>query len=129
MLVPSYPWRYIGIEFVGLLPESFSRTGGFGMIFMIIKPLTSRVHLAPTRQTYRAKDVAGLMFQCAYKLHGTVFSPRVVVSGTPVDGSGSPEIRRVSTTNTVFFSSERGPHVLTTLKLETFVTRHAMGKC
>ena len=32
MPVPSHPWQYIGIDFVGPLPESVNRTGGYDMI-------------------------------------------------------------------------------------------------
>src|ERR1700743_555674 len=70
MPVPTYPWQYIGIDFVGPLPESTNRTGGYDMICVIIDLLTSMVHLVPTRQTYRAIDIAELMFEHVYKLHG-----------------------------------------------------------
>ena len=40
------------------------------MICVIIDLLTSMVHLVPTRQTYRAIDIAELMFEHVYKLHG-----------------------------------------------------------
>lgn len=63
MPVPMYPWQYIGIDFVGPLPESSNRYGAFDMICVIIDQLTSMVHLVPTRQTYRATDVAELMFE------------------------------------------------------------------
>src|SRR6202000_3567975 len=56
--------------FVGPLPESTNRTGDYDMICVIIDLLTSMVHLVPTRQTYRAIDVAELMFEHIYKLHG-----------------------------------------------------------
>ena len=70
MLVPTYPWQYIGIDFIGPLPESANRMGGYDMICVIIDLLTSVVHLVPTRQTYRAIDVAKLIFEQVYRLHG-----------------------------------------------------------
>ena len=70
MLVLTYPWQYIGIDFVGPLPESTNCTGDYDMICVIIDLLTSMVHLVPTRQTYRAIDIAELMFEHVYKLHG-----------------------------------------------------------
>ena len=70
MPVPTYPWQYIGVDFVGPLPESSNRDGAFDMICVIIDQLTSMVHLVPSRQTYRATDVAELMFENVYKLHG-----------------------------------------------------------
>ena len=37
---------------------------------MVIDLLASMVHLMPTKQTYRATDIAELMFEAIYKLHG-----------------------------------------------------------
>ena len=70
MPVPTYPWQYIGIDFVGPLPESFNRTGGFDMICVVIDQLTSMVHLVPTKQTDGAVNIAEMMFENVYKLHG-----------------------------------------------------------
>ena len=70
MPVPTRPWQYIGIDFVGPLPESSNRTGSYDMICVVIDLLTSMVHIIPTKQTYRASDVAELMFDSIYKLHG-----------------------------------------------------------
>src|ERR1700761_6684453 len=68
--VPRHPWQYIGIDFVGPLPESTTRHGAFDMICVIIDHLTSMVHLVPTRQTYGAKHIAEVIFDSVYKLHG-----------------------------------------------------------
>jgi len=68
--VPSYPWETIGMDFVGPLPESKTLNGSFDMILVIIDYLTVMVHLVPTKQTYRAKDIAEVMFDRVYKLHG-----------------------------------------------------------
>ena len=70
MLVPTYPWQYISIDFVGPLPEFTNHMGDYDMICVIIDLLTSMVHLVPTRQTYHAIDIAELMFEHVYKLHG-----------------------------------------------------------
>ena len=75
--VPSYPWETIGIDFVGPLPESKTLNGTFDMILVIIDYLTVMVHLIPTKQTYRAKDIAEVMFDRVYKLHGM---PRNIIS-------------------------------------------------
>jgi len=69
MPVPTRPWQYIGIDFVGPLPESSNRTGSYDMICVIIDLLTSMVHVIPSRQTYRASDIAELIFDSVYKLH------------------------------------------------------------
>jgi len=68
--VPSHPWQYIGIDFVGPLPESSNRNGSYDMICVIIDLLTAMVHLVPTRQTYKAADMAEVIFDTIYKLHG-----------------------------------------------------------
>jgi hypothetical protein len=70
MPVPTHPWQYIGIDFVGPLPESPNRNGLYDMICVIIDLLTAMVHLVPTRQTYRAVDIAEVVFDSVYKLHG-----------------------------------------------------------
>ena len=70
MPVPVYPWQYIGVDFVGPLPESMNRMGGYDMICVIIDLLTSMVHLVASKQTYRATDITELMFEAVYKLHG-----------------------------------------------------------
>jgi hypothetical protein len=68
--IPTRPWETMGVDFVGPLPESSTLYGMFDMILVAIDHLTSMVHLAPTKQTYRAKDVAEVLFNTVYKLHG-----------------------------------------------------------
>lgn len=68
--VPFKPWDGIGVDFVGPLPESKNCNGMFNTICVIIDLLTSMVHLVPSQQTFHAKDVVELMFDCMYKLHG-----------------------------------------------------------
>jgi hypothetical protein len=70
MPVPTHPWQYIGIDFVGPLPESSNRNGSYDMICVIIDLLTAMVHLVPTKQTYKAADMAEVIFDIVYKLHG-----------------------------------------------------------
>ncbi|KAJ3487529.1 hypothetical protein NLI96_g3480 [Meripilus lineatus] len=64
------PWQYIGIDFVGPLPASTNRLGSFDMICVVIDLLTSMVHLTPTVQTYGASQMAEVIFENVYKLHG-----------------------------------------------------------
>ena len=70
MPIPTHPWQYIGIDFMGPLPESPNRTGSYDMICVVIDLLTAMVHLVPTRQTYKAADMAEVIFNTIYKLHG-----------------------------------------------------------
>jgi hypothetical protein len=65
------------VDFVGPLPESSNLNGTFDMIMLAICHLTSLVHLIPTKQTYRAKDIAEVMFDRIYKHHGL---PKNIVS-------------------------------------------------
>ena len=68
--VPMYPWETIGIDFVGPLPECKTLLGTYDMILVIIDHLTSMVHLVPTKQTYRARDIAEILYDHVYQLHG-----------------------------------------------------------
>ena len=68
--VPSYLWESIGIDFVGPLPESRNRDGVFDAITVVICLLTAMVHLIPSRINYNARQLAELMFEEIYKLHG-----------------------------------------------------------
>ena len=47
------------------------------MICVIIDHLSSMVHLVPLHTDYHARDIAELMFENIYKLHGP---PQVIVS-------------------------------------------------
>ncbi|KZP25469.1 hypothetical protein FIBSPDRAFT_669580, partial [Athelia psychrophila] len=60
--VPNRPWETIGLDFVGPLPQSTNLNRMFDMILVVICHLTSMVHLIPKKQTYRAKDIAEVMF-------------------------------------------------------------------
>jgi len=75
--VPSEPWGAIGVDFVGLFPESKDRNGEYDLITVIIDLLTAMVHLVPSQTNYTAKDIAELMFHEVYRLHGL---PRAIIS-------------------------------------------------
>ena len=79
--VPSYPWESVGMDFVGPLPESGNRDGMFDSITVVICLLTSMVHLIPSRTNYKASQLAELMFEHIYKLHGL---PRNIISDRDV---------------------------------------------
>ena len=68
--VPTYPWESVGMDFVGLLPESGNRDGIFDSLTVVICLLTSMVHLIPSRINYNASQLAELMFEHVYKIHG-----------------------------------------------------------
>jgi hypothetical protein len=46
--VPQRPWESIGIDFVGLLPESLDRNATYNSITVIIDFLSGIVHLVPS---------------------------------------------------------------------------------
>lgn len=75
--LPSYPWESIGMEFFGPLPESGNRDGIFDSITVIICLLTPMVHLIPSRINYNASQLAELMFEHVYKIHGL---PKNIIS-------------------------------------------------
>lgn len=79
--VPTQPWESIGVDFVGPLPESTNRDGKFDTITVVICLLTSMVHLIPSKSTYNAKQIAELMFEMVYKLHGL---PKHIISDRDV---------------------------------------------
>ena len=79
--VPSYPWESVGMDFVGPLPESGNRDGMFDSITVVICLLTSMVHLIPSRINYNASQLAELMFENIYKLHGL---PKNIISDRDV---------------------------------------------
>ena len=79
--VPTYPWESVGMDFVGPLPESGNRDGIFDSLTVVICLLTSMVHLIPSRINYNASQLAELMFEHIYKLHGL---PKQIVSDRDV---------------------------------------------
>ena len=81
LAVPSYPWESIGMDFVGPLPESGNRDGLFDSITVVICLLTSMVHLIPSRTNYNTSQLAELMFENIYKLHGL---PKNIISDRDV---------------------------------------------
>ena len=79
--ISSKPWDAIGVDFVGPLPESKDRNGKYDSITVTIDLLTAMVHLVPSRTDYTAKDIAELMFNEVYRLHGL---PRAIISDRDV---------------------------------------------
>jgi len=79
--IPSYPWESIGMDFIGPLPESSNRDGSFDSITVVICLLTAMVHLIPSRTNYNARQLAELMFEEIYKLHGL---PKNIISDRDV---------------------------------------------
>lgn len=81
LTVPTYPWESIGMDFVGPLPESGNRDSVYHLITVVICLLTSMVHLIPSRINYNASQLAELMFEHIYKLHGL---PKNIISDRDV---------------------------------------------
>ena len=75
--IPSYPWESVGIDFVGPLPESRNRDGQFDSLTVVICLLTAMVHLIPSRTNYNASQLAELVFEHIYKIHGL---PKNIIS-------------------------------------------------
>jgi hypothetical protein len=78
---PLQPWESIGVDFVGPVPESKDRDGVYNSIIVIIDLLTGMVHLVPSRNNYTSRQIAELIFEHVYKLHGL---PKSIVSDRDV---------------------------------------------
>ena len=81
LAVPTDMWEVIGIDFVGLLPESDDCDGLYNAITTVIDLLTRMVHLIPSRINYNANQVAELVFSEVYCLHGL---PKRIISDRDV---------------------------------------------
>ena len=57
------------MDFVRPLPESKSCLGPFNMICTVICLLTSIVHIIPSKQTYRVREIVEIVFENVYKLY------------------------------------------------------------
>lgn len=79
--VPFKPWDSIGIDFIGPLPGSKNRDRSFNSITVIICLLTGMVHLVLGRTDYTARQIAEMIFEHVYKLHGL---PRNIISDRDV---------------------------------------------
>ena len=77
LATPAEPWESIGVDFVGPLPLSHNRDGEYDSIAVVICLLTSMVEIMPSHTTYKAKDIAEMMFENVYKHHGL---PKTIVS-------------------------------------------------
>jgi hypothetical protein len=78
---PEQLWESIGVDFVGPLPEARNWDLVFNSITVVIDLLTSMVHLIPSRINYTTRQMAELIFEEIYKLHGL---PRNIVSDRDV---------------------------------------------
>ena len=65
------------MDFFGPLPESGNWDGLFNSITVVICLLTSMVHLIPSHTNYNTSQLAELMFEHVYKLHGL---PKNIIS-------------------------------------------------
>ena len=78
LAIPTEPWESIGVDFVGPLPLSSNRDSEYDSITVVILCLLmAMVELIPSHTTYKAKDIAELMFENVYKHHGL---PKAIVS-------------------------------------------------
>ena len=74
------------MDFVGPIPESGNRDGLFDSITVVICLLMSMVHLVPSCMNYNASQLAELMFEHIYKLHGL---PKNIISDRDVLFTGT----------------------------------------
>ncbi|KAG8714544.1 hypothetical protein FRC09_017514 [Ceratobasidium sp. 395] len=77
LTVPNRPWQVMGFDMVGPLPLSKDRNAEYDMVGVAVDLLTMMTHLIPMRQTYTARELAEMIFDHVYKLHGL---PEAIVS-------------------------------------------------
>ena len=64
--VPQGPWEIITIDLITQLPESF----GYTAICVVVDRLTKRAHFFPIHNEFSAKDLAELLYERIWPLHG-----------------------------------------------------------
>ena len=76
--VPGGPWEIITIDLITQLPESRDNSENLRTaIIVIVDRLTKRAHFFPTDDHCNATEVAGVMYEHVFKLHGI---PRQIIS-------------------------------------------------
>ena len=71
--VPDAPWLSISMDFISGLPKTRvqqSGAGGHDSALVIAYRFTKAVHVVPCHKTCTAHDVALMLFQNVYRLHG-----------------------------------------------------------
>jgi len=64
--VPNRPWEIISTDLITQLPES----NGYNAICVIVDRLTKRAHFIPINNRFSSKDMAQLLYDKVYPLHG-----------------------------------------------------------
>ena len=64
--VPNRPWGIISMDLITQLPESNS----YNAICVIVDRLTKRAHFIPINNQFSSKDMAQLLYDKVYPLHG-----------------------------------------------------------
>ena len=64
--VPNRPWEIISTNLITQLPES----NGYNAIYVIVNRLTKRAHFIPINNWFSSKNMAQLLYDKVYPLHG-----------------------------------------------------------
>jgi len=64
--MPNGPWEIISMDLIMQLPESNS----YNTICVIVNRLTKRAHFIPINNQFSSKDIAQLLYDKVYLLHG-----------------------------------------------------------
>jgi len=64
--VPNGPWKIISTDLITQLPE----LNGYNAICVIVNRLTKRAHFIPINNQFSLKDMAQLLYDKVYPLHG-----------------------------------------------------------
>jgi len=64
--MPNGPWEIISTDLITQLPES----NGYNAICVIVNRLTKKAHFIPINNWFSSKDIAQLLYNKVYLLHG-----------------------------------------------------------
>ena len=64
--IPNGPWKIISMDLITQLPKS----NGYNTICVIVDRLTKRAHFIPINNQFSSKDMAQLLYDKVYPLHG-----------------------------------------------------------
>ena len=64
--VPNRSWKIISMDLIIQLPES----NGYNTVCVIVDRLTKRAHFIPINNQFSSKDMAQLLYDKVYPLHG-----------------------------------------------------------
>ena len=68
--MPKRHWGSVGVDLSGPYPPSYKNGKMYDMIVVFIDRLTSMVHVMPTTQDVTSRELAEIMYDEIFRLHG-----------------------------------------------------------